>query len=56
MQRVADEDDLDLVLADEARDGLEIHAQRGAVQREERLCGEAERVGNGEADAFVADI
>ena len=47
VERVADEDGFDVVLADEAGDGLEVRSEGGAVEREERLGGEAERVGDG---------
>ncbi len=47
VERVADEEDLDAVLADEAGDGLEVGAEVGAVHGEERLRGEAEGVGEG---------
>jgi len=56
VERVADDEDLDLVLADEAGDGFEVCAERGAVKGEERTRGEAELVGDGEADALVADV
>ena len=53
---VADDDDLHLVLADETGDGFQVGAQGGAVEGEEGLRGEAKLVGDGEADAFVADV
>lgn len=56
VERVADDEDFDVVLADEAGDGLEVGAERGAVEGEERLRGEAEGVGDGEADAAVANV
>ena len=56
MERIADEEDFDFMLADEAGDGFEIGAEGGAVQGEERLRGETEGVGDGEADAAVADV
>jgi hypothetical protein len=56
VERVADEQGFDLVLADEAGDGFEVGAEVGAVQSEEGLRGEAEIVGDGEADALVADV
>jgi len=56
VERVADEEDLYAVLADEAGDGFEVGAEVGAVDGEERLRGEAEGVGEGEADAAVADV
>jgi len=60
VERVADDQDFDLVLADEAGDGLEVGAEVGfggrTVEGEERLRGEAEGVGDGEADAAIADV
>ena len=56
VERFADDEGGDLVLADPAGDGLEVGAQGRAVDGEERLCGEAERVGDGEADAAIADV
>jgi hypothetical protein len=56
VERIADEEDFDLVLADEASNGFEIGAEGGAVQGEEGLGGEAEGVGDGETDAAVADV
>ena len=56
VKRVADEEDFDFVLADEAGDGFEIGTERGAMEGEERLGGETEGVGDGEADAAVADV
>lgn len=56
MERVANEEGFDFVLADEAGDGFEVGAERGAVEGEERLGGEAEGVGDGETDAAVADV
>ena len=53
---VADEEDFDAVLAYEAGDGFEVGAEVGAVDGEERLRGEAEGIGEGEADAAVADV
>lgn len=53
---VADEDHFYLVLTDEAADGFEVGAQSGAVEGEERLRGDAERVRDGETNAAVADI
>jgi hypothetical protein len=44
------------MLAEEAGDGLEVGAEGGAVEGEEGLGGKAEGVGDGEADALVADI
>ena len=56
VQRVADEKGFNVVLADEAGDGFEVSAEGGAVEREEGLGGEAERVGDGETDAAVAYV
>ena len=56
VEGVADEKGFDLVLADEAGDGFEVGAEGGAVEGEEGLGGEAERVGDGETDAAVADV
>jgi hypothetical protein len=60
VEGMADEDNFDVVLADEAGDGFEVGAEvgfgGGAVEGEERLGGEAEGVGDGEADALVADV
>ena len=47
VEGVADEEGVDVVLTDEAGDGLEVRSEGGAVEREERLGGEAERVGDG---------
>ena len=44
------------MLADETGDGLEVGARGGAMEGEERLRGEAEGVGDGEADAAVANV
>ena len=56
LQRIADQNDLHFVLAQEASNGFEVGAERGAVEGEERARGEAELIGDGEADAFVADV
>ncbi len=60
VEGVADEDGFDFVLADEAGDGFEVGAEigfgAGAVEGEERLRGETEGVGDGDADAAVSDI
>jgi hypothetical protein len=56
VEGIADEEDFDLVLADEAGDGFEVGAEGGAVEGEEGLGGEAEGVGDGETDAAVADV
>ena len=44
------------VLAQDAGDGFQVVLQAPAVQREERLGGVAERVGQGQADAALANI
>ena len=44
------------VLADEARDGLQVGARSSAMNREQRLRGQAQLVRNGETDAAVADV
>src|ERR1700722_593950 len=56
VQRVADEDDFYLVLSDEASDGFEICARGSAMQRKKRLRGDPERIGDGDADAAVANV
>ena len=56
VERVADEKGFDLVLADEAGDRFEVCAEGSAVEGEEGLGGEAERVCDGETDAAVADV
>ena len=60
VKRVADKEYFDFVLADEAGDGFEVGPYvwfgMTAVKGEEGLGGEAERVGDGEADAAVADV
>jgi len=56
VEGIADEEGIDVVLADEAGDGFEVGAEIGTVEGEERLGGEAEGVGDGEADALVADV
>jgi hypothetical protein len=56
VERVADDGLGDVVLAEDAGDGLEVRAAAGAMQREERLRGEAEGVGERDADAAVADV
>ena len=56
VERVANQEGLDFVLADEASDGFEVRSERGAVKGEERLGGETEGVGDGETDAAVADV
>jgi hypothetical protein len=56
VERVSDDEDFDAVLADEAGDGFEVGTERSAVDREERLRDQAERVGDGETDAAVANV
>jgi len=60
VERVADHDGGDVVLAVEAADGLEVGMEigfgRAAMECEERLGGETELVGDGQADAAVADV
>ena len=56
MQRIADDHDFHLVLTDEPRDGLQVCALRCAAQGEERLRGDAESIGNGDADAAIANV
>lgn len=56
VEGIADEEDLDFVLADEAGDSFEVGAEGGAMESEEGLSGEAERVSDGETDAAVAYV
>ena len=57
VQRIADDDVGAVVAAEQAAEGLDIGtAVAGAVEGEERLDGVAELIGNGHADAPVADI
>ncbi len=61
MEGIADDDDFDLVLAEEAADGFEVRAQgggagAGAMQGEERLGGQAQGVRDGEADAAISNV
>ncbi len=56
VQGKTDDEGMDFVLADEASDGFEVGGEPGAVEGEERLGGEAETVGDGEADAAIADV
>ncbi len=56
VERVADDGLGDVVLAEDAGDGLEVRAAAGAMEGEERLRGEAERVGERDADAAVANV
>ncbi len=56
VERVADDGFQHMVFAEDAGDGLHVRAAMGAVEREEGLRGEAERVGEGDADPAVADV
>jgi len=56
VEGVADEEDFYFVLADETGDGFEVGANGGAMEGEERLGGEAEGIGDGDADAAVTDV
>jgi hypothetical protein len=56
VEGIADDGLGDLVLAEETGDGLEVRAAAGAVEGEDGLRGEAEGVGEGDADAAVADV
>jgi len=56
MQRIADDNDFHLVLTDEARDGFQVRAQRCSAKCEERLRDDAKSIGDGDADAAVANI
>ncbi len=56
VQGIADDGFGGGVLAQDAGDGFHVGAGVGAVQGEERLRGVAERVGDGDADAAVANI
>jgi hypothetical protein len=56
VEREADDEGRDIVTANEAGDGAQVGARSGAVQREQRLRGEAEFVGDCDADAPAADI
>ena len=56
VERVADEEGFDFVLADKAGDGLEVCTEGGSVEGEERLGGETEGVGDGDADAAVSNV
>ena len=56
VERVSDEEDFDAVLTNEAGDGFEVGTERGAVDGEEGLRDQAERVGDGETDAAVANV
>jgi hypothetical protein len=56
VEGITDNKDFDFVLADETGDGFEVGAEGGAVESEEGLGGKAEGVGDGEANAAVADV
>ena len=56
VERVTDDECFDLMLADEAGDGLEVCAQRGAMNGKQGLRDNTERVGDGQADAAVAHV
>ncbi len=56
MEGIAHDDFRDLVLAEDAADGFEIGVEGAAMKGEEGLDGEAEWIGDGEPDAFAADI
>jgi hypothetical protein len=56
MEWVADDEDLDTVLADEASDSFEVGALAGAVEGKERLRGETKRVSDRKTDALVTDV
>ena len=56
MERVSDYQNFDAVLANEPGDGFEVGAERGAVDGEQRLCDEPQRIGDGETDAAVANV
>jgi VWFA-related protein len=56
VERKADDKLRDPMLADETGDRLQVRALAGAMNGEEWLRGDAERVGDGEADPPVADI
>jgi len=53
---IADDEDFDFVLTDEARDGFEVGSLVGAMEGEERNGEDAEFVGDGQADTAVADV
>ena len=56
MQRIADDDDFYFVLTNEARNGFQVRAQRCSAESEERLRGDAESIGDGDADAAIANV
>lgn len=53
---VANDDFGDSMLAEDATDGFDVGVWSAAMQREERLHGQAEWVCDGESDAFAADV
>ena len=56
MERIADEHDFYPVLTDEARCGFQVRTQRRAAEGEEWLSGDAEGIGDGDADAAIANV
>ena len=56
VEGIADDELRDVVFAQKAADGLEIRVGGAAMEGKEGLDGEAERIGDGETDAFAADI
>ena len=56
VEGIADDELRDVVFAQEAANGLEIRVGGAAMEGKEGLDGEAERIGDGETDAFAADI
>jgi hypothetical protein len=56
VERIADDEDFDFVLADETGDRFEVGTLGGAVDGEEWAREDAELVCDGEADAAVADV
>jgi hypothetical protein len=53
---IADDEDLDFVLADEAGDGLKVGSKSGAMKCKERLRGETEGVCDGKTDAAITNV
>ena len=56
VEGVANDDDLDLMLPQEARNGFQVGPETTTMQRKKRLRRQAERVGDGETDAAIANI
>ena len=56
VERVANDDLGDGMLADDAAEGFDVGVGRAAMQGEERLHGQSEGIGDGEANAFAADV